>query len=628
MQRSRANIDYDSFECSTIPTGPKLASSGDPETVPYLVMTSGPRPGSTAYAVNGRPVILGSDPAADIGIPDPTIAPAHARISGDALGYVVDDLGSPSGTFVDGERITRAVLRDGDRLRLGAVELTFYLRHKPGAGHEARTQALLPPPTEPEPIVAQDQRPPELAAPDQLGPARASALPDAGPSAEQLARKLFALSTLVRRHLGLLVACVGTGMATGLTSFSTHPPPARASCEIALHVDRVSPLEPNRLSGQADLLQFFSSAEQAFRGQDLVRGTLAQLGAPRDDESAGRALSGLELSSQGTTWSASYAATAHDPVAFLEQHLARWVKAEVGRKLKVMTAEVDFLRTQMASLDREMAEVSARAVAFREQHLDRLPDHNPVTADTRAQLEARRVEVSATVVRLEGELEGVRRQLDRGSPFMQAKVQSSQRHREALTQAEHRLSELRAQGLADGHPEVKRILEQERDLQRLMSEELVRQTTPVDRIANPDYERLRIQAEGHQASLRAARAELRDLQGGLGRLQRISKDLPRVSAQLDDLSKTEGGLQRLHVQLFDRLRRAELELELERVAAASRFETVVAPHLEPARIKRLLAMRLLLGVGLGLCVALGVLGVRRMRELLARVAREAASHPQ
>lgn len=476
----------------------------------------------------------------------------------------------------------------------------------------------------PEPIVAREveREPPAIVHETLTLPAPAPALEDGALSAEKLARAVLGLWRFAGRHARLLGVCAAGGVALGLSSFSTHPPTDRARCEIAIHVDRASPLEPDRQASQSDVVQFVTSAEQAFRSQELVRGTLRKLKVPADDESTRRAVAALALDSQGIVWRARYQAASHDPVAFLEQHLAGWVGAEVGRKLKVMTAEVAFLRGQMANLDREMGALSARAVAFREQHLDRLPDQNPMTVETRAQLEARRLELGGAVVRLEGELEGVRRQLARGAPFAQARVQSSERHREALSQAEHRLSELRAQGLADGHPEVRRLVEQEHSLRRLMNEELSRQTTPVDRIANPAYEQLRMLGEQHEASLRAARAELRDLQGGLGRLQRISRDVPRVSAQLDDLSKAEGGLQRLHAQLFDRLRRAELELELERVAAASRFETVIAPRLDPMPIRRVLAERLALGLGLGLLFALTVLGVGRGRLLLARVAGE------
>jgi pSer/pThr/pTyr-binding forkhead associated (FHA) protein len=35
----------------------------------------------------------------------------------------VDDLGSTNGTFVNGERVTRSSLKEGDKLGVGRVEL-------------------------------------------------------------------------------------------------------------------------------------------------------------------------------------------------------------------------------------------------------------------------------------------------------------------------------------------------------------------------------------------------------------------------------------------------------------------------------------------------------------------------
>ena len=55
---------------------------------------------------------------------DPSIAPFHAEIRQDHGFYYLTDVGSPSGSFVNDERInTRFQLRADDRVRLGSVEL-------------------------------------------------------------------------------------------------------------------------------------------------------------------------------------------------------------------------------------------------------------------------------------------------------------------------------------------------------------------------------------------------------------------------------------------------------------------------------------------------------------------------
>jgi len=48
----------------------------------------------------------------------------HCRLEADAEKLEVIDLSSTNGTFVNDERIERANLKSGDRLRVGRVELT------------------------------------------------------------------------------------------------------------------------------------------------------------------------------------------------------------------------------------------------------------------------------------------------------------------------------------------------------------------------------------------------------------------------------------------------------------------------------------------------------------------------
>jgi two-component system, cell cycle response regulator len=57
-------------------------------------------------------------------IEEDSVSRFHAEIGGDDAGFSITDSGSANGTFVDGERITRAQLRDGSLVRLGS-RVTF-----------------------------------------------------------------------------------------------------------------------------------------------------------------------------------------------------------------------------------------------------------------------------------------------------------------------------------------------------------------------------------------------------------------------------------------------------------------------------------------------------------------------
>ena len=73
----------------------------------------------------------------------------HGRLEQSAGGWIYQDLGSSNGTFVNGERVQQAVLRDGDVLRIGdphgnSVSLTFRLapvEGQPSPGEDIRIGA-------------------------------------------------------------------------------------------------------------------------------------------------------------------------------------------------------------------------------------------------------------------------------------------------------------------------------------------------------------------------------------------------------------------------------------------------------------------------------------------------------
>ena len=54
--------------------------------------------------------ILGSSPAADLVVVDPTVSKRHARLTVTDDGVTVEDLGSTNGTVINGERIDAPTL--------------------------------------------------------------------------------------------------------------------------------------------------------------------------------------------------------------------------------------------------------------------------------------------------------------------------------------------------------------------------------------------------------------------------------------------------------------------------------------------------------------------------------------
>jgi anti-sigma regulatory factor (Ser/Thr protein kinase) len=71
------------------------------------------------------PVVVGRGEDADIPVLDAAVSRRHARIVPDGDGWVLEDMGSANGTFLDDQRTTRAALTDGAVIRLGSKLLVF-----------------------------------------------------------------------------------------------------------------------------------------------------------------------------------------------------------------------------------------------------------------------------------------------------------------------------------------------------------------------------------------------------------------------------------------------------------------------------------------------------------------------
>ena len=67
---------------------------------------------------------VGRAPRADFVVDAPLVSRFHCRLTLQDDGLLVEDLESTNGTFVNGERVTKLVMRHGDALRVGRMEFS------------------------------------------------------------------------------------------------------------------------------------------------------------------------------------------------------------------------------------------------------------------------------------------------------------------------------------------------------------------------------------------------------------------------------------------------------------------------------------------------------------------------
>ncbi len=104
------------------------------EDTVLLIRTGGGREGET-ISFGSDVLTIGRSPHSDLFLDDVTVSRHHARVIKDEIGYLIEDLNSLNGTYVNRKRIERHRMSDGDELQIGKFKLAFL--EPSGSGEEA-----------------------------------------------------------------------------------------------------------------------------------------------------------------------------------------------------------------------------------------------------------------------------------------------------------------------------------------------------------------------------------------------------------------------------------------------------------------------------------------------------------
>ena len=95
-----------------------MAPSDERPFCGWLVVLEGSLQGEDFHLHEGRNII-GSSPACEVPLQDEGIEGRHASIRFSSNQWILTDLDSESGTFLNGKRIYRQELKDGDKIIIG-----------------------------------------------------------------------------------------------------------------------------------------------------------------------------------------------------------------------------------------------------------------------------------------------------------------------------------------------------------------------------------------------------------------------------------------------------------------------------------------------------------------------------
>jgi len=277
------------------------------ESALLLVFLSGPARGQS-HLVTGKITSIGRRSRDnDIAVFDPGISNRHAEIRRTPDGFMLVDVGSRNGTFLNGERVTRASLKVGDKIALGTTVIEV---REPTAGVEAAAAA--PPQAQAQP--AEEPATDEAMAPES--PAWRGLAPYLAAGALALvALTVLASFVLSRRHKSEPPTTPTTSLSQKPSTPTTaHKPATKASArpdpvrgvvaeakrlaERGLYgpaIERLEAAAERYASQQAhDLAEELRAKARAVLDEKLALLKRAELtGAPNDYQAAVEALEAL-----------------------------------------------------------------------------------------------------------------------------------------------------------------------------------------------------------------------------------------------------------------------------------------------------------------------------------------------
>jgi HD-GYP domain-containing protein (c-di-GMP phosphodiesterase class II) len=89
-----------------------------------LIVERGPGAG-TRISLEEFPITIGRDASNSIVVDDTEVSRNHLRIKKRGRVYVVEDLESRNGSFVNGDKILNSIIKNGDKILIGTIEFLF-----------------------------------------------------------------------------------------------------------------------------------------------------------------------------------------------------------------------------------------------------------------------------------------------------------------------------------------------------------------------------------------------------------------------------------------------------------------------------------------------------------------------
>lgn len=126
--RTISLVTVDPLQDAPGPSDDVIVPIGEIERgIAVLIVRAGAQAGAR-FVLEAGLTRLGRHPESEISLEDITVSRRHAEIERGPDGYVIRDVGSLNGTYVNQERVDRCGLHHGDEVQIGKFRLVFFER--------------------------------------------------------------------------------------------------------------------------------------------------------------------------------------------------------------------------------------------------------------------------------------------------------------------------------------------------------------------------------------------------------------------------------------------------------------------------------------------------------------------
>jgi pSer/pThr/pTyr-binding forkhead associated (FHA) protein len=582
-----------------------------------LVVSTGEAAGAV-FPLTDPVVLIGRSAEAKVRIDEHAISNSHALLETDGAAFTLRDLDSTNGTFVNGQRIVqKVVLAGGDTIEMGSTTFLFLIRQSnfPESNHPDATMKLdafgAAPSFEARRSRSPSAKPPALLVAPADDPPSALSLTDVVATV----RRYWGY---VRRYgwLAVLFTCLGVAAGTAHARFK--PPPGSAWFEMKLVGAR--PDDPS-----SDVLV---GVENTFRSLPLIKKALSDLGVPTvGDATASVVQARLILRRMGynsNVYRGEYDDVSAERAAlFLNQLVQVYIESELDKLLQVLRMDAEFDRAQEAKADERVAAARGRLIEFSDAH----PEAVPKDKQSPEPVPSRGGNGGTSAARNEEASAALERQLR--AAYARIQTQKAAPYVEQAAAVETKITEARARGLKDQHPELANLLDLQKRLRAKIDALLAAEPSPTEQIADPEVARLqqaltearrRTPKSGATASggktTAPANAASNTRATRPARVKTPPGSLSQLRIEYSELSGEYERAKTEHDALMKKRETTDRQLERERISAKARYDIITPPTPAKKSAAAIIAKRAGAGGVAGLILALLIAAGLELRRVL------------